>query len=95
MQVVVFGAGGRTGRQVVGQARDRGLDVTAFIRDPAGASAPPGVVLVGDDAHGPAAATEAICAADAVISAAALATFALDALEREGWVGRVVGVSAG
>lgn len=32
--VVVFGAGGRAGRAVVGEARDRGLRVTAVVRDP-------------------------------------------------------------
>lgn len=72
MRVMVFGAGGRTGRRVVEQARERGYDVTAFVRDPASASAPPGVALVGGDARDPAAVAEAIIGADAVISVLAL-----------------------
>ncbi len=32
---MVFGATGKTGRQIVQQALDRGLGVTAFVRDPA------------------------------------------------------------
>jgi len=35
MRVIVFGATGRTGRQVVAQALERGHDVTAFVRNPA------------------------------------------------------------
>ncbi len=72
MRVVVFGAGGRTGRRVVEQARERGYEVTAFVRDPASVSAPPGVALVGGDARDPAAVAEAIVGADAVISVLAL-----------------------
>jgi len=35
MRVTVFGASGRTGRPVVGQALDRGHEVVAFVRDAA------------------------------------------------------------
>ncbi|MEW2252572.1 MULTISPECIES: NAD(P)-dependent oxidoreductase [unclassified Streptomyces] len=35
MNIVVFGAGGRAGRQVVAEARRRGHRVTAVVRDPA------------------------------------------------------------
>ncbi|AEB42106.1 NAD(P)-dependent oxidoreductase [Micromonospora maris] len=35
MNIVVFGAGGRAGRQVVAEARRRGHQVTAVVRDPA------------------------------------------------------------
>src|SRR5262249_35223575 len=34
MKVVVFGATGPTGRGVVARARERGHEVTAFVRDP-------------------------------------------------------------
>ncbi|WP_409181947.1 NAD(P)-dependent oxidoreductase [Amycolatopsis sp. VS8301801F10] len=34
-KIVIFGAGGRTGRQAVAEARRRGHDVTAVVRDPA------------------------------------------------------------
>lgn len=35
MQLLVFGASGGTGREIVGQALARGVHVTAFVRDPA------------------------------------------------------------
>jgi uncharacterized protein len=34
-KIVVFGAGGRAGRAAVGEARRRGHQVTAVVRDPA------------------------------------------------------------
>lgn len=46
MRIAIFGAGGRTGRSVVDEALDRGLDVTAFVRDAAEAAFPDGVVVV-------------------------------------------------
>ena len=36
MRIAVFGATGRTGRPLVEQALDRGHEVVAFVRDPAG-----------------------------------------------------------
>ncbi|MEH1130256.1 NAD(P)-dependent oxidoreductase [Micromonospora sp. CPCC 206061] len=36
MNIVVFGAGGRAGRQAVAEAHRRGHQVTALVRDPAG-----------------------------------------------------------
>jgi putative NADH-flavin reductase len=36
MRLTVFGATGRTGRPLVEQALERGFEVTAFVRDPAG-----------------------------------------------------------
>ena len=36
MRIVVFGATGRTGRPLVEQALERGHEVVAFVRDPAG-----------------------------------------------------------
>jgi putative NADH-flavin reductase len=35
MKIIVFGATGRTGQQVVRQALNNGLEVTAFVRNPA------------------------------------------------------------
>ena len=34
MKLVVFGASGGTGREIIGQALDQGHEVTAFVRDP-------------------------------------------------------------
>lgn len=34
MKVVVFGATGKKGREIVGQALENGHEVTAFVRDP-------------------------------------------------------------
>ncbi len=35
MKILVFGASGGTGRELVGQALDQGFEVTAYVRDPA------------------------------------------------------------
>lgn len=40
MKIVVFGADGLTGRQIVAQALAGGHEVTAFVRSPAKAPAP-------------------------------------------------------
>jgi len=45
-QIVVFGAGGRAGRAAVAEARRRGHQVTAVVRDPGGHSS-----LSGDGVH--------------------------------------------
>ena len=34
MKIIVFGATGGTGREIVKQALERGHDVTAFVRNP-------------------------------------------------------------
>ena len=34
MKLVVLGASGGTGREIIGQALDQGHEVTAFVRDP-------------------------------------------------------------
>jgi putative NADH-flavin reductase len=35
MRIIIFGASGKTGRELVTQALERGHEVTAFVRDPA------------------------------------------------------------
>ncbi|WP_343548887.1 NmrA family NAD(P)-binding protein [Ralstonia sp.] len=49
MTILVTGATGRVGRQVVHQLAHRGADVRALVRDPAKADFPPGVNVVQGD----------------------------------------------
>lgn len=72
MKLTVFGATGRTGRQVVAQALARGHDVTAFVRDAAAIEAPPRVRVVEGDARDPVAVEVALRDAEAAISVIAL-----------------------
>lgn len=72
MKLTVFGAGGRTGVQVLIQGLARGHEITAFVRDDRGFGGPTGVRVVAGDARDPAAADEAIRGAEAVISVLAL-----------------------
>jgi putative NADH-flavin reductase len=71
MKIIVFGATGKTGRQVVQQALDAGHDVTAFVRDPARMQLddPRLRVAAGQVTVGQAAVTAAVDGHDAVISA--------------------------
>jgi putative NADH-flavin reductase len=104
-KIVVFGAGGRAGRAAVAEARRRGHEVTAVVRDPAehGGLAADGVRLVAGDvtdagsvagaAQGHDAAISAVYAAgaepDVFFTGAARAL--LDGLPRAG-AGRLVAV---
>jgi len=58
MLLVVFGASGRTGRQVVAQAIERGHGVTAFVRGASRFAAPMAARVVEGDARDPAAVEE-------------------------------------
>src|SRR5262249_15759972 len=71
MRVAIFGASGRTGRQLVEQAVARGHEVTAIVRDPDGlASVLRGAVrLVTADVMDPDAIAPALADADSVVSA--------------------------
>ena len=71
MKIIVFGATGKTGRQVVRQALDAGHDVTAFVRDPARLQLddPRLRVAAGQVTAGQATVTAAVDGHDAVISA--------------------------
>ena len=67
MKITVLGATGGVGGEVVGQALDRGWDVTAVVRDPARLKLPAHVVVAGLHEHDKLAA--AVQGRDAVISA--------------------------
>lgn len=67
MNVLVIGAAGKTGRQVVEQAVAAGHSVTAFIRDSAQYNAPPNVRVLTGDASDQATMSHATADQDAVI----------------------------
>lgn len=68
MKIVVFGASGRTGRQVVPQAVTRGHDVTAFVRDASKQWYPDAVTVHQGDPSDAASVETALTGAEAVIS---------------------------
>ncbi len=70
MKVAIFGASGRTGRPLVGQALERGYEVTTFVRDPLkfGISHERLTVVEGDIMDG-SAVESAVLGQDAVVSA--------------------------
>jgi uncharacterized protein len=68
MKIVVFGASGRTGRQVVPMALKRGHDVTAFVRDASKQWFPDAVVVHQGDPSDAESVEAALIGADAVIS---------------------------
>ncbi|MFG1947807.1 NAD(P)-dependent oxidoreductase [Nonomuraea sp. NPDC048826] len=71
MRIVVFGAGGRAGRRAVEEARRRGHEVTAVVRDPARHGDLGDVRVVAGDVTDPASVRRAAAGHDAAISAAA------------------------
>jgi uncharacterized protein len=71
MNIVVFGAGGRAGRQAVAEALLRGHQVTAVVRDPARHGDLTGARVVAGDVMDEASIGRAVAGQDAAISAAA------------------------
>jgi putative NADH-flavin reductase len=73
-KIVVFGAGGRTGRRAVAEARRRGHEVTAVLRDPAryGGPADDGVRIAVGNVTDAADVTALAAGHDAAIHAAAV-----------------------
>jgi putative NADH-flavin reductase len=69
MRIVVFGASGRTGRQVVQQAFERAHDVTAFVRDASKQWFPDAVVVHQGDPSAAESVEKALTGTNAVISA--------------------------
>jgi putative NADH-flavin reductase len=72
VKVAVFGASGRTGRNVLAQALARGHEVTAFVRDASRLATAGGMAIIEGDARDPTAVEPAVAGADAVISVLAL-----------------------
>ncbi|MBG0814921.1 NAD(P)-dependent oxidoreductase [Planomonospora sp. ID82291] len=70
MNIVIFGAGGRAGRQAVAEARRRGHRVTAVVRDPARHSDLTDVRTVAGDVTDGTGVAHAAAGHDAVVSAA-------------------------
>ncbi|GAA0244518.1 NAD(P)-dependent oxidoreductase [Actinomadura nitritigenes] len=71
MNIVVFGAGGRAGRQAVAEAHRRGHRVTAVVRDPARHGDLAGARVVAGDVTDAAGVGRAAAGHDAAVSAAA------------------------
>ena len=71
MKVLVLGATGGTGREVVAQGLERGHDISVFVRDPARLGAVSGrlTVIPGDIRADPEVLATAVAGQDAVISA--------------------------
>ncbi|GIG88078.1 NAD(P)-dependent oxidoreductase [Plantactinospora endophytica] len=70
MDIVVFGAGGRAGRQAVAEARRRGHRVTAVVREPAGHGDLADAQVVAGDVTDAVSVAQAAVGQDAAISAA-------------------------
>jgi putative NADH-flavin reductase len=68
VRIVVFGANGRTGRQVAGQALDAGHEVVAAIRHPEQMPSRDRLAIIGCDVTDPAAVDAAVAGGDAVLS---------------------------
>jgi uncharacterized protein len=71
MNIVIFGAGGRAGRQAVAEAHRRGHQVTAVVRDPARHGGLTDARVVAGDVLDAAGVEQAAAGHDAAISAAA------------------------
>ena len=69
MKLLVFGASGPTGAQLVSQALEQGHEITAFVRNAGNLQAKERVKPAVGDAQDPAAVSEAVRGQDAVLSA--------------------------
>lgn len=69
MKVLIFGASGRTGRELVRQAIAAGHEVTAFVRNPSAFSATEHLRVATGDVHDPAAVNIAMLEQQVVLSA--------------------------
>lgn len=67
MLIALFGATGGTGREVLAQALDQGHQIQALVRGPDRLPAQPGLTLIQGDVLDPAATSQCIAGAEAVI----------------------------
>jgi putative NADH-flavin reductase len=75
MRILVFGASGRTGREVVRQALSRGHSVTGFVRGSSRPSvAEPAMQVIDGDVASPNAVVDAIAGQEAVVSCLGVGT---------------------
>jgi putative NADH-flavin reductase len=75
MKLLIFGASGHTGRELVRQALERGHSVTAFVRQPSKLSSPhPQLQVIQGDVGDTTAVREAVRNQDAVVSALGVGT---------------------
>lgn len=68
MQIVVFGASGKVGRQVVGAALERGHSVVAFVHSNSPFEPQPRLAILQGDVHDAEAVSKAVAGSDVVIS---------------------------
>jgi putative NADH-flavin reductase len=85
MKIIVFGASGGTGREIVRQAIEQGHTVTAFVRDPSSLSPHENLEIFQGDLFDPASVASAIEGNRAVLSALGSRT-----LRREGLLSRAI-----
>src|ERR1700744_6227790 len=69
MKILIFGASGGTGRELVSQGRTQGHEVTAFVRNPAAFTGGDHLRVVVGDVHDDKAVAAAMAGQDAVLSA--------------------------
>jgi uncharacterized protein YbjT (DUF2867 family) len=87
MRILVVGATGGLGREVVGEAQARGHQIAALVRNPRRAALPDGVVVIEGDVLARASLMPALEGRDAVICA-------LGTPSDDRWVGRAVAVGS-
>lgn len=80
MKIVVFGASGGTGRELIGQGKALGHEITAFVRNPRLLPDQQGVRIVIGDAMDAQAVARAVAGQDVVLSALGPRTLAKDAM---------------
>lgn len=92
MKIVVFGASGGTGGELVRQGLGQGHEVTAFVRNPASMARVAGIHVLGGDARNAEAVASAVQGQDAVLSALGSRTLRDSTLLPEAMAGILAGM---